>query len=135
MRWLHVRFFEERVRDVLARDELRFDERPAEAESFSRAASTRLSSASARLPAALAALFAVPPTAFAAPATCPAVCFAELLSWDSFRFAAERFRVAAAFFAAACRRAFVGAAIDAPLGLSQKLRGGPSPGDPSRVSR
>jgi hypothetical protein len=99
--------FEERVLDELRRlgADLRSGDCPAseEAESFFRAASTRLSSASARLPAAWTAFFAVPPTALAASATCPAASLAELLSCDSLRFAAARLRVAAAFSPAACR--------------------------------
>ena len=79
-----------------------------------RAPLTRVASASARLPAVFAALLAVPRTDLAASATLPAVSFAELLSWDSLRFAAVRFRVAAALVAAACRPALVCLATPAP---------------------
>ena len=117
-------------------EDLRLDDCPEseEAESFFRAASTRLSSASARLPAALTAFFAVPRTALAAPTTCSAASLAELLSCDSLRFAAARLRVAAAFFPAACRWAFVSALPLMLLSWSLvEMRGGPSPGDPSGV--
>lgn len=113
---------EERVRDVLVRldADLRFADGLAadEAATRSRAAVTRLNSASARLLAALAALLAVPPTALAALTTCSAASLAELLSCDSLRFATLRFRVAAAFFAVACRWTFVWGAIGLLLSLS-----------------
>jgi hypothetical protein len=114
-----ARFFEERVPDVLLRldADLRFADCSAadEAATRSRAAVTRLISASARLPAALAAFFAVPPSALAASTTCSAAPLAELFSCDSLRLAEARLRVAAAFFALACRWAFVCGAIAAPL--------------------
>jgi hypothetical protein len=97
--------------------DLRLADRSAvdEAATRSRAAVTRRISASARVPVALAAFFAVSPTALAAPSTCFAASPAELFSCDWLRFAAARFRVAAAFFALACRWAFVCDAMDAPL--------------------
>jgi hypothetical protein len=99
-------------------DDLRFADccsAADEAATPSPAARTRRTSASARLPAASAAFFAVPATALAAPTTCSAASLAELLSCDSLRFAAARFRVAAAFLPAACRWAFVCFAIGAPF--------------------